>query len=124
MSARTSWISGIGLLLACVAFSGLSIPLATVENGVSELSSDRSRIVAVRALQMGEIMMDHPFQKLVYPAARIESVRYRPGHCPRGEPGARRADADWVVDVRYYTFFAIPGPRVRVRCGGSSAIRG
>lgn len=114
-------MSGVGLLLVCLAFSGLSIPLVTVQDGVEELSSERARQLAFRSFEMAEIMMDHPLERLVFPASRLESIRHEPGSCPSGDPGAHAPEADWIVTIRYYTFFAIPGPRVVVRCGGFSA---
>lgn len=114
-------MSGVGLLVACLAFSGLSIPLVTVEDGLAELSTGQSRELAERSLQTAEIVMDHPLERLIFPAARIEWIRYRPGHCPPGDPGSRSPESSWAVGVRYYTFFAIAGPRIVVQCGGHSA---
>ena len=116
-------MSGIALLVVCLAFSGLSIPLVTIEDGVAELATQQSRELAEASFEMAEIMMDHPIEKLVFPASRLESIRYQPGSCPPGDPGGHSPSSDWVVTIRYYTFFAIPGPRVVVRCGGHSARR-
>lgn len=119
MTTRASWITGITLLLGCIAFSGLSIPLVTVDDGLSELSSGESRAVAARALATADQLMEHPVRRLLFPAARIESVRVHPGHC--GEPTRPARARDLVVTIRYYTFFSIPGPRVVSTCGGARA---
>lgn len=116
-------MAGVGLLLVCLAFSGLSIPIVTIEDGVTELSSERSRELAARSLEIAEITMDHPLERLVFPAARVEWIRHRPGHCRPGDPGARSRDAAWLVGIRFYTFFAIPGPTVVVSCGGHSGLK-
>jgi hypothetical protein len=70
---------------------------------------------------MADTLMDHPLERIVFPAARIESIRYLPGHCSYGDPGSNLPEADWIVSVRYYTFFALRGPRVIATCGARHA---
>jgi hypothetical protein len=61
---------------------------------------------------------DNPLGRLALPAARVQRVWHEPGHCPRGEPGGSEPYAAWRAEVRYFTYFGIPGPRLQVRCGG------
>ncbi|MFN2564695.1 MAG: hypothetical protein ABR499_06740 [Gemmatimonadaceae bacterium] len=74
--------------------------------------------IAQEAYQAAWMHNDNPVTRLALPAARVRRVWRDPAHCPPGEPGGREPYADWRAEVRYYTYFGIPGPLLRVSCGG------
>jgi hypothetical protein len=76
--------------------------------------------VAQLAYQDAWTHNDNPIARLALPAARVQRVWRDPGHCPAGWPGGNEPYADWRADVRFYTYFGIPGPLLRVTCGGWS----
>jgi hypothetical protein len=61
---------------------------------------------------------DNPIQRVAMPAVRVSRVWRDPGHCPQDDPGGREPYADWRAEVRFYTYFGIPGPVLSVTCGG------
>jgi hypothetical protein len=74
--------------------------------------------IAQEAYERAWMHHDNPIMRLAFPAARVRRVWRDPGHCPPGEPGGREPYADWRAEVRYYTYFGIPGSLLRVSCGG------
>jgi hypothetical protein len=74
--------------------------------------------VAQQAYNDAWMHHDSPIQRVAMPAVRVRRVWRDPGHCPRDEPGGREPYADWRAEVQFYTYFGLPGPLVRVTCGG------
>jgi hypothetical protein len=74
--------------------------------------------IAQKAYDAAWMHNDNPILRLGLPATRVGRVWREPGHCPINEPGGREPYADWRAEVRFYTYFGIPGPRLRVSCGG------
>jgi hypothetical protein len=74
--------------------------------------------VAQQAYHDAWMHNDSPIARVAMPAARVRHVWRDPGHCSQDEPGGRQAYADWRAEVRFYTYFGIPGPVLRVTCGG------
>jgi hypothetical protein len=74
--------------------------------------------VAQQAYNDAWMHNDNPIARLALPAVRVVRVWRDPGHCPPSEPGGREPYADWRAEVRFYTYFGIPGPLLRVTCGG------
>ncbi len=74
--------------------------------------------VGQEAYERAWMFNDNPIGRLALPAARVRRVWRDPGHCPPSDPGGREPYADWRAEVRYYTYFGIPGPVLHVSCGG------
>ena len=105
----------LGLLTMAAAFL---IP-RLISDGVDRFRDDRARyVVAAEAYEAAWLLNDHPAARILFPAARVTEVKYEPGSCPEGEPGSDSPYAQYRARVRFYTFFAIPGPSVVVTCGG------
>ena len=74
--------------------------------------------VAQKAYYDAWMHHDNPIQRVAMPGVRVRHVWRDPGHCPRSDPGGREPYADWRAEVRFYTYFGIPGPLLSVACGG------
>lgn len=95
------------------------IPRLLIPDGVDRFRDDRATYVVVaEAYEAAWLLNDNPVVRLLLPAARVTEVKYEPGSCPVGEPGSDSPYAQYKARVRFYTFFAIPGPSIVVTCGG------
>jgi hypothetical protein len=105
---------------AGVAAWGLA-PFWAISDGVGRFDQHRDptyAYVAQQAYQAALMHNDNPLARLALPAVRVQRVWRDPGHCPSAEPGGREPHADWRADVRFFTYFGLPGPMLRVTCGG------
>lgn len=112
MSVRRRW-----LIVALLIVGWASAPFWLIPNGIHSFDG-AARQVAGEAHQAAWSHNDNPLGRLAFPAARVQRVWREPGHCRRGEPGGLEPFADWRAEVRFFSYFAIPGPVVHVRCGG------
>lgn len=106
------------LALAGVAL-GLAVPRYAIGDGIERYRGDPlRRTVAVRAYEGAWLLNGSSIGRFLLPVARVEAVELEPGSCARGVDGAGEGTADYTARVRFYTVFALPGPSVRVTCGG------
>jgi hypothetical protein len=104
--------------VAAVAVGYLA-PRFLVSDGVDRFRDDRARYaVASAAYEAAWLLNDNPVARALLPAARVTAVESEPGSCPPGEPGSDSPHAQYTARVRFFTFFAIPGPSMVVTCGG------
>ena len=99
------------------------VPFWAISDGIERFDRHADptyAYIAQQAYQDAWIHNDNPIARLAMPAVRIQRVWRDPGHCPSGEPGGREPYADWRAEVRFYSYFGIPGPVLRVSCGGWS----
>jgi hypothetical protein len=109
--------------LPVIAVVGFAIPRWLVPDGLSRFRHDaHAWTVAVAAYQAAWMLNDNPIGRVLLPAARVEEVRHEPGSCPKGEPGSDGAMSQYTARVRFHSWFGIPGPSVRVTCGGWSVV--
>ncbi len=109
------------LVLTLVAAAGVMLPRWLVPNGLTRFRQDANAwTVAVAAYQAAWMLNDNPIGRVLFPAARVEEVKHEPGSCPKGEPGSDGKLSQYTARVRFHTWFGIPGPTVRVTCGGWS----
>ena len=111
------------LLALTVVTLSIILPRWLVPDGLARFRQDaNSWTVAVAAYQAAWMLNDNPIGRVLLPAAQVEEVKHEPGSCPKGEPGSDGALSQSTARVRFHTWFGIPGPSVRVTCGGWSAI--
>ncbi len=109
----TALVSGLGAW-------GLA-PFWAISDGIGRLDRHPDptyAFIAQQAYNDAWMHHDNPIQRVAMPAVRVRRVWRDPGHCPRDEPGGREPYADWRAEVRFYTYFGIPGPLLHVTCGG------
>ena len=106
------------LLATLVAlWLGFVLPPRTIDSGVEQYRGDPlAYATAVEAHAMAARLMDHPLTALGVRARRVTRVWRDPGHCQDPRPGG--AQGEYRADVQTYLWFGVPGPRVRVQCGG------
>jgi hypothetical protein len=98
-------------------------PLWLIGSGVEGFDrgpDPRAAAMAHEAQMAAWMHNDNPIGRVLWPAARVERVWWEPGHCPSPGPGADGWLAAYRAQVRFYSFFAIPGPVLDVTCGGWS----
>jgi hypothetical protein len=109
----------LALALVGIPTLGLLVTETTVPDGLARYEGDRERLSVARAALHGAIQLnDAPVARLLYPAARVESVEHELGSCPADEPGIDQHLADYTARVRIFTWFRIPAKTVEVWCGG------
>ena len=105
------------LLLCAVPIYGLAAPFVLASLGQDEHTAVQARVAATSLRRSADYRPGLDF-RLAFPAARVERVWYEPGSCPQDDPFAGHPNAQWRVELRYYSYFAVPGPVLQVRCGG------
>ena len=96
-------------------------PFWAISDGIERFDREADpayAFVAQQAYHDAWMHNDNPIARIALPAVRVRRVWRDPGHCPGGQPGAQEPYADWRAEVRFYTYFGIPGPLLRVTCGG------
>ena len=112
------WGAWVLLALAGIAL-GLAVPRYVIGDGIERYRGDPlRRTVAARAYEGAWLLNESSIGRFLLPVARVEAVELEPGSCSGGAGRAGEGTADYTAHVRFYTLFALPGPSVRVTCGG------
>jgi hypothetical protein len=110
---------GIALLAGTLAVGEVMPTVMISENLSRYASSPPSYAVASVSQARARDTYGSPLMRLLYPSAKVVSVGAWPGNCPRTEATKDLPNRELYVQVQLYSLFAIPGPRMETRCGGT-----
>lgn len=118
MAARRHLVLRAVVLLAVIVCVGEAIPVYTVANNLGAYAGmPEAHAVALAARSQARAAYPEPLGRLLYPAERV-NVWVHQGNCPEGSSSSTAARRKYEATVQLYSIFNIPGPQLRVRCGG------
>lgn len=118
MRLRTMFLGG--LLLAGTLAVGELMPRVMVSESLSRYAaSPPSYAIASVTQSRARDTYGSPLMRVLYPSAKVTSVGVWPGNCPRTAATESVPNREYYVRVQLYSLFAIPGPKMESRCGGT-----
>lgn len=107
----------VGWLVPSLYVRQLRTAGARLGDGIDARAGDR---IAEQAEAAALAAVEHPISRLLTPHRVVTDIWRDPSHCAADEPGGSSPEAAYRATVRFFGWFAIPGPVVFVRCGGAS----
>ncbi len=99
------------------------VPFWAISDGIQrfDLHADPTyAYVAQQAYQAAWFHNDNPISRVAMPAARVERVWPDSERCMVSHPRGDEPFDGWRAEVRFYSYFGVPGPLLRVSCSGWS----
>jgi hypothetical protein len=118
MRLRTMFFGGV--LLVGTLSVGELMPRVMVSETLSHYASNPpSYTIASVSQARARDTYGSPLMRVLYPSAKVVSVGVWPANCPRTSATQGLPNREYVAEVQLYSLFAIPGPRMESRCGGT-----